>query len=54
MKILLCRSQVEGLAKAAAYFRKHGHLQYTIEVLIKMGDMENLLELYIEGQQVIC
>jgi intraflagellar transport protein 122 len=45
------RSQVEGLSKAAGYFRKHGHIQYTTETYMKIGDLENMLDLYIESHQ---
>jgi hypothetical protein len=31
------KSQIEALTKAASYFKKHGHTQYTIETYLKMG-----------------
>lgn len=44
------RLQLEALAKAAQYFRKGGMYQYAIETYLKMGDNENLLDIYIDRQ----
>jgi intraflagellar transport protein 122 len=50
--LLICsRTQLEGLKKAAGYFRKLNCLDYTIETFLKIGDFESLLELYIEAQK---
>ena len=43
--------QLEALEKAAYYFRKMNQTQHTIETYLKIGDLENLLELYVEAQQ---
>eukprot|EP01116_Phalansterium_solitarium_P016577 TRINITY_DN3872_c0_g3_i3.p1 TRINITY_DN3872_c0_g3~~TRINITY_DN3872_c0_g3_i3.p1 ORF type:complete len:1186 (+),score=383.77 TRINITY_DN3872_c0_g3_i3:201-3758(+) len=47
----LDKSEMASLKKAAEIFRVHGQFQYTIECYLKMGDYENLLDLYIETQQ---